>query len=81
MLKDGLQERPLFRVAESDYRFSMYVSDVFSKYKLRNESNHMNILVIKKSYHNYIKGKLDNDQITFDEYSEIIVKMGIYYLL
>ena len=45
MLKDGgLREGPLFTVAESDYRFSIYVCDLFSKYKLKNESNHMNIL-------------------------------------
>ena len=68
MLKDGgLREGPLFTVAESDYRFSIYVSDLFSKYKLKNESNHMNILWIRKSFYNYIEEKLDNDQITFDE--------------
>ena len=70
---------PLFTVSESDNRFSMYFTDIFSKYKLKNNMNHMNILGIRKSYYNYIKNKLDTEEITLDEYNDLIIKMGGYY--
>ena len=83
----------LFTVSEIDYRFSMYVTDIFAKYKLKNDplastldevlassNHHMNILGIRKSYYNYIKNKLDTEEITLNEFNDIIIKMGGCYL-
>ena len=72
-------------ITTKDYKISEYISNLFKTYSLndrgprsgeRSDISHMNIREIRKSYVMLIKDKVINKVITFNDYDNMIIKMG-----